>query len=88
LFARRHRQGDHLCAGCGEALGRDVRDPFWGAFAAHPDSKLLPRFLADVTSIARDIRRDLRSVARDFARDVRAPFEDAACLRRERRRGE
>lgn len=26
-------QGDHTCPPCAEALGRDVRDPFWGDFA-------------------------------------------------------
>jgi hypothetical protein len=81
------RPGDHLCAGCAEALGRDVREPFWGDFASHPDSKLLPKFFADIASITRDFERDLRTILRDFAGDVCAPFEDAAALRRERRRG-
>lgn len=40
--ARVRQQGDHLCPSCAEALGRDVRDPFWGSFKSHPDSKLLP----------------------------------------------
>lgn len=81
------RQGDHTCTACAKALDRDVRDPFWGAFAGHSDSRLLTRLLADVAGVARDLARDLRGAARDFAHDLRAPFEDAAWLRRERRRG-
>jgi hypothetical protein len=36
--ARVERQGDHLCAGCGEVLGRNVNDPYSGSFAAHADA--------------------------------------------------
>lgn len=35
-------QGDHLCGACAQKLGRDASQPFWGDFANHPDSALLP----------------------------------------------
>lgn len=43
--ARVRQRGDHTCPPCAEALGRDVRDPFWGAFPNHPDAALWPQRL-------------------------------------------
>lgn len=37
------QRGDHTCPPSADALGRDVSAPFWGNFAAHPDSRLRAR---------------------------------------------
>lgn len=73
--ARVELRGDHTCPPCAETLDRDVRQPFWGDFAGHPDS-MLRNISADTASAARDLARDMASAARDLARDFREAFAD------------